>query len=478
MKRPMTAALVAALVLVAACGDSDDGEDAAPTTTSGTATTGGTATTAPEVTDPVDILFGPVSTSAVPDPLECSMKAGVIVGRKGAQPDPELATPLEEVDEESELDITQAEVDRLAADPSDFQIFVLTDPATNPLDVARESVDLSPVYVYGFGGHVVFIPASGARPETAGPTALPYAAPGEGLLGIVDSGLDRRFQLDGVDAVGPNGDPYLDPSLDRDVDVDVSDPSWPAAGHGTFIASLVRQLPGAPEVVMTAARLGEHTVTDGVVANGQKVSGTTAGWSVYAAIVRLADALEQREAIGAPLSLSLVTEKCEGEDAFLLDAALQYWRDKEPQLGPIFAGAGNGSDSSQMEPALYPGASPDVTAVGAVGWNGRRADFSNEGEQWAPGVCLVADRGPSFGGVSAWSGTSFATPLAAAGNSDEYEPLGQQMGRRLDEATRGECGAEEDDQEPLHLPPTTTSPTTSSPSSTTEPPTEEGGEDG
>jgi len=76
----------------------------------------------------------------------------------------------------------------------------------------------------------------------------------------------------------------------------------------------------------------------------------------------------------------------------------------------VFAGAGNNSSSTPM----YPAACTNVVSVAATDQNNALAGFSNYGP-WidlaAPGVNILTT---SFGGgYGYWSGTSFATPIAA-----------------------------------------------------------------
>jgi hypothetical protein len=365
--------------------------------------------------------------------LTCTAQAGVLVGRIGVDPGPDF-NPVTNVDQ---LDFTDA--NGLEDFPQDdtlttgefkllnqhgFQLWTATDPTIDVVRAAAANPDLSPVYVYGVGGHVFFLPGGGATPMPR--AVIDYNPDVQGLVGVVDTGLEHKPRFSDASVV--------DEGLDREI---ATDPA--VAGHGTFIASLIRQIDGGPAVLATAARLGSHWVTDGTLedaaaATSTPVSGTTAGWSVFAAIIRLADELAKT---GTPLSISMGSEPC-GMDPLLVSYAIDYWGNTVG--GPMFASAGNGSSPGKTQPTLYPASDKDVVAVGAVDWHGNDADFSNASDVTAPGVCLIADRGVNNGGVHAWSGTSFAAPLVAAGYAD-YGAVGQPDTSVIDISKPGICTA-------------------------------------
>ena len=87
--------------------------------------------------------------------------------------------------------------------------------------------------------------------------------------------------------------------------------------------------------------------------------------------------------------------------------------------------AAMGNEYAEGNRIQYPGALPDVIAVGAVDEVGRRASFSNTGRHIdvvAPGVNILSTlptrtfgyRDPADTDYNAWDGTSMATPHVAA----------------------------------------------------------------
>ena len=100
-------------------------------------------------------------------------------------------------------------------------------------------------------------------------------------------------------------------------------------------------------------------------------------------------------------------------------------RDLQEQL-VIFCPSGNEGDDRVTWPAAFPW----VEAVGALGANGRRASFSNDGsfvKVYAPGenftnayaegeyqtLWAMPSETREFHGLARWGGTSFSTPLVA-----------------------------------------------------------------
>jgi subtilisin family serine protease len=93
-------------------------------------------------------------------------------------------------------------------------------------------------------------------------------------------------------------------------------------------------------------------------------------------------------------------------------AAIQYAVSKG---SVVLAAAGNSGE--QGSPKIYPGAFPEVIAVGAVDSHNQRASFSNVGDYVdvvAPGVDTISTYNASTHSYAWGSGTSMATPYAAA----------------------------------------------------------------
>ena len=183
------------------------------------------------------------------------------------------------------------------------------------------------------------------------------------------------------------------------------------AGHGTFIAGIVRQhAPGAK------LRVGRVLGSDGVC--------------------------DEIELLQALLSLRGRSPKGnKGTGVLNLSLGAYTWNDRPPtllshaieQLGPdtvVVAAAGNNSSDRVFWPAAF----EHVVAVGALTADGSQpAAFSNHGswvDAWAPGQdvasSFVTFDGPAedapgadidpdcFSGYAQWSGTSFAAPRVAA----------------------------------------------------------------
>nr|WP_275402366.1 S8 family serine peptidase [Streptomyces sp. SID13031] len=180
----------------------------------------------------------------------------------------------------------------------------------------------------------------------------------------------------------------------------------PYAGHGTFIAGVLRLIAPKTEVVVKSYfdRAG-------------------AMWEIDLA-EKLTEALAESPDI---ISLSAGTKTRFGIPSVGLDVFIQTRLNRVNGL-VLVAAAGNDGDREYF----WPAASPEVVSVGALAADGEsRASFSNFGtwvDVYAPGENLVnafltgdyeCTERPNtgtirtFDGMASWSGTSFATPLVA-----------------------------------------------------------------
>jgi hypothetical protein len=226
----------------------------------------------------------------------------------------------------------------------------------------------------------------------------------------------------------PFDSPYNHDNFVQDIDTH--------AGHGTFIAGLVRQV--APDAVVTAIRIMH---SDGVVYEGDLLAALRA--------VRIRN--EQARANGSldglvdvvSLSLGYFDERGEAEALTSALAAELGALAAEGVL--VVAAAGNYSTDRPFYPAALaaapPSGGPPLISVGAWNPNRSKALFSDDGPWvtgWALGAALVSTYPPEFqgaaqpdrgqesgqrqtldvddylGGFAEWSGTSFAGPILAA----------------------------------------------------------------
>jgi Subtilase family len=237
----------------------------------------------------------------------------------------------------------------------------------------------------------------------------PLGAPvGEGVnVSIVDTGL-----VDGIARWAPWLDGVV---VDTAADVDVPDRisvdpmrsvpdgfADPYAGHGSFIAGIVRCL--APSSSVTVERV--------------------IGRSGF--VTELNMVTQIRQALGrSPSIISMSAGGYTRHNAPPL--ALQtLWRDRLSQLDGVTFVAAAGNDGTQRP--FWPAAFPWAIAVGAMSRDGqRRSWYSNHGpwvNVYAPGDDIInaypqlkyrtfvqGDVRDTSAGVVKWSGTSFAAPI-------------------------------------------------------------------
>jgi subtilisin family serine protease len=262
------------------------------------------------------------------------------------------------------------------------------------------------VHIAGDAGHC---PAT--EPEPIGPGGAPYPpmsadpAAGAGVkVVVVDTGLDTELTANPFWMRGVTGerDPLVRPGRVLD----------PYAGHGTFIAGLVRAMAPRAEVhVLSLFTRGGATWESTLVQNLDRavaaeypdVISMSAGTRAYAG--------------------GLLAFKVWGEERLRHHKGIA-----------LVVAAGNDGDRT----FFWPAAAPFTVSVGALGTDWRsRAEFSNFGgwvDVYAPGTDLVnafpdgkftyqeppnipptlpQARVETFAGLAMWSGTSFSTPIVA-----------------------------------------------------------------
>jgi len=275
---------------------------------------------------------------------------------------------------------------------------------------AGEDALASPIHM--FRGEPNYQGGPSSPPSPIASSSLPAPAGHSGpsiRVGVLDTGIAAHpwFPQSTWEALDGDVTDRLD--TDNDYQLDAQ------AGHGTFIAGIIRQ--HAPAARLSVGRvLGSDGVCDEV--------------ELLEALLQLD---KQSKAKGRRI------------DVVNLSLGAYTWNNRPPveiqqaiaRLGTdtvVVAAAGNNSSDRLFWPAAF----DSVVAVGALSADGaRQAEFSNYGpwvDAWAPGEqvasSFVTFNGPAdetpgtdidpdcFEGFASWSGTSFAAPRVAAALAD------------------------------------------------------------
>ncbi len=262
-----------------------------------------------------------------------------------------------------------------------------TCPATEPIEVP---------------GTATPIPPPGL--DAGGRRRIPWTGnDGDGVnVSIVDTGLVPNAAADHPWLAGVRGaeeNPYV---ADASGDMVIA----PYAGHGTFVAGVLRCM--APKASVFVERAFDIAGAD------------------YE--TRLASSLEDALERDPDILVFTFTSATHRDQSLHTFDDFYERRIRQLKGLVVLAPAGNDGSSRRMWPAAHPG----VIAVGALAANWReRAHFTNYGrwvDVYAPGEDLVnafpkgtyvckepprTDERRQFHGMANWSGTSFSTPVVA-----------------------------------------------------------------
>jgi hypothetical protein len=308
----------------------------------------------------------------------------------------------------------------------------------NPFKANGTTVGVDSYATVGFGGlqPVTYL---GPEPRRRHPDTTPP------IVAVFDTGIGRHPWLDGV-VVDPRlgtgepiglepgslTDPEREPSLSEPLDGIFDD----AAGHGTFIAGIIRQ--ECPDAMILPVRVADG---EGVILENDLIG-------ALGRLVEFIDDTALEAARGGSrvavlnLSFSYFHESPDQPDTV---SEIKRLLDEISSRGCVLVcSAGNEATSRPTYPAALPSSDPSRhLSVGALNPSAHSAAlFSNVGdwvEVFAPGVSLVSTLPIPFeggiqagtrddqggrrretldvddfrGGFGVWSGTSFAAPVAA-----------------------------------------------------------------
>jgi subtilisin family serine protease len=252
---------------------------------------------------------------------------------------------------------------------------------------------------------------------------------GDGVtVSIVDTGLIHEVAaahpwLAGVEGTEENT--YADVAGEQVI--------VPYAGHGTFVAGVLRSV--APRASVFVERAFDIAGADFET--------------------RLASSLDNALDRNPDILVFTFTSATHRDQSLHTFDDFYERRIRQAKGLVVLAPAGNDGSSRPMWPAAHPG----VIAVGALAANGRRrAHFSNHGrwvDVYAPGedlvnafpagtyVCAeppnVGER-RQFHGMARWSGTSFSTPVVAGLIAARMSQSGENAQQAADALLRFACG--------------------------------------
>jgi hypothetical protein len=286
----------------------------------------------------------------------------------------------------------------------------------DPVAAARRLADqpgviASPIHALGFSWHR---PMSGLRPgETVDASVLPSVrAGGDRVIAVVDTGVVGAAMLPSWMSTGIiRGQHDIDGLEEGDL-----------GSHGTFVASLLRQIAPSHTVSMAkAGSLNDDHEDDAKRGASHPEPNPTTEFHVADAIHRLIERHRGDNCVVEALNLSLGGPIVDGMTMVTVRSAIARWRETFPRA-PIFAAAGNTDGIGRIYPAAFGhvrGVSAAANGGGQVVWDEKDKPRSpSSGRDWvddvAPGMDLIGLSGLSIDEAISWSGSSFATAVATA----------------------------------------------------------------
>lgn len=319
--------------------------------------------------------------------------------------------------------------DALGADPFKMTPFKMTPFKMTPFKMTGGSTGMSTYASPGFGGRQPITYLGQVRPPTGADGDRPVVA-------VFDTGcgehpwfpsdvLIKPVLSDGtpIGLDDAKTDPEAHPSLARPLEGWLDD----AAGHGTFIAGIIRQQ--CPDAWILPVRVSDG---EGIILENELIG----------ALGRLLALMEDGQRVDV-LNLSFSFFHETPDDPTSVSEIRRLLDDIRAKGCVVVCSAGNDATDRPTAPATLGGGDPTHVVVGALNPSSESvALFSNIGEWvtvYAPGVSVVSTLPTEFngsvqagsrddlygrrretldvdefaGGFAVWSGTSFSAPVVA-----------------------------------------------------------------
>lgn len=415
-------ALAAVMMLLAgACSDSDeDSTTETPATTEAAPEGETTATAEAAPATEVPPTEAPITTQQPPlPPLEnneaCYYIDGFVVAPNGADiEDNRLGSPLNgnQINDVLAGLVAEGEsTERLFGPEIDdyLNVFPINNGSDSLAMAQAVGNGAGPIYVMAPAVHWSFAP--GEDPNTESPD---QQLTNDVLANLPEEDISTTVAVVDTGFIGAGDDPQFE-WLDKHVVALDGDPS--GTGHGTFVASLIRQVsPGSRVVVARANEIDPATIVGppGHVPPDPPDKPVTSGLHVANAIEAL-----KAEAGGVydVWNLSLGTYECPAAAPVVsvMEALATI-------SAPVVAAGGNENIPTPFWPAAAAPNNSNITGVDAMNLAGEVVFWDAAGMRVpvdpghsyamrAPGINLVGTTGNSV--VESWSGSSFASAVVS-----------------------------------------------------------------